>query len=99
MAKIKLVKWRGDNGQLAISFPAQPLKSQPSPIVRQAHVAATQATEMIVQHWFTTIASKIDQPIGVSYHQHRINVGARHLHYEERAYRRYLKLFKAWGMK
>lgn len=99
MAKIKLVKWQGSNGELAISFPSQPLCSHPTPIVRQAHVAAAHAAMMMTIHWNKTIGNLIDHPIGVSYKQHQLNVDTRQKKFRGRALRRYKNLFKAMGMK
>ena len=95
----KIVRWRGDNGQMAVSFPMQPLKVQPTPVIRQAHAAATHAADMLARHWYQTVGEKIEHPIGVSYRQHRDNLRDLRLLYEFRAYRRYLKLFKALGLK
>ena len=99
MSKIELVKWRGDNGQLAISFPTQPLSSSPTPISRQAHVAATKAALMLLIHWCATVAKTIDQAENQTIQDYREQVADRQKRFHDRALRRYQKLFKAWGMK
>ena len=99
MAKIKLVKWRGDNGQMAISFPGQSLSSYPTPIVRQARAAATQAAFLLTIDWSRTIGKAIDQNQYQTFQDYRVDVSNRQISFRERALRRYLKLFKATGLK
>ena len=99
MAKIKIVKWRGDNGQLAVSFPTQELNSSPTAIMRQRRPAAEEAARMLTVHWSRTIGRNIDQPTGLSFQYYREKVSGQQKSFHDRALRRYLKLFKAMGLK
>jgi len=99
MSTIELVKWRGDNGQLAVSFYPTHRNRASTSIMRQAKAAAIEAALLLTIHWCATVAKTLDQQPNQTIQEYRTYVANRQKRFHDRALRRYQKLFKAWGMK
>ena len=98
MAKIILVKWLSDDGQVAVSFPRQ-LSQSPTAIVRHANVAARHATIILTMHWNKTIGCSIPQKPNQTRQDHRAYYANRQRRFYNAALRRFTTLFKSMGLK